>query len=652
MSSADGDGGWGDAPQTLPSGGSVGQALVKQSSLDNDADWEDVVHSIAPNFAIDVDNTDPANPVIAVDPEPLVCNAADRTALKALDTSRFKTAFLKEGIRAGIFEWKTGDYSAQISADTLEGICIKADAIAATVGAWVRVGGWIVSGLDARWWGVVGDSNGTTGNGTNNSTAVQLVVTLAQNNVYGTCSARLPSGIIRLGSQITASKKIDLRGAGMALPAQRPNPVFTSFAPGTVLYIDHTGIGLRFEAPNDTDIVFDGYVGALTTFRNQPAPAPGWAPNVLGADFSTYLYAPTFERVATLNPYIAFDIERSGAVQFKHIRGQPLHRGWVVRNNLDVIRWDDIHCWPYWALDSSNFYVFDYTVTNARLFDLGRCDNPQFSNIFAIYYFIGINLNDDDPNGITTRLKGTNVELDAGRHAMVIESGVDGALVELANFIHYGSSRAAITLGGTGYGLLAQGSNCIVNIANMDDFGSADSVIAATGTGNVITVSGYNFRQWGLRTGSTYAINAAAGNLVYLLGPNNISSSASPNKFSGNGITVDEWRAFTPTITSSSGTITTVSGVSAKYRRQGHTIDFNVTFTITTNGTGAGAVQVNGMPAAGASVGVVGIGQAGINTCRGNIQSGTARLDISKYDGTYPGADATTFRISGSYEAA
>lgn len=65
-------------------------------------------------------------------------SVADRAALKALDTTKVMIAYLKENGREGIFLWMSGDYSAQIAADTQEGIYIKATAIAATSGAWVR----------------------------------------------------------------------------------------------------------------------------------------------------------------------------------------------------------------------------------------------------------------------------------------------------------------------------------------------------------------------------------------------------------------------------------------------------------------------------------------------------------------------------------
>jgi hypothetical protein len=61
-----------------------------------------------------------------------------RTLLKALDTTTITSAYLKEPGREDQFFWKAGDYAARIAADPDEGLYIKADAVAATAGAWVN----------------------------------------------------------------------------------------------------------------------------------------------------------------------------------------------------------------------------------------------------------------------------------------------------------------------------------------------------------------------------------------------------------------------------------------------------------------------------------------------------------------------------------
>lgn len=79
-----------------------------------------------------------------------------RTALKALDTSTYTHAYLSEAYREGIFVFRSGNYSASVTADTEEGIYIKADDTAASSGAWVRI---VKDTVSVTWFGAVGDDS-------------------------------------------------------------------------------------------------------------------------------------------------------------------------------------------------------------------------------------------------------------------------------------------------------------------------------------------------------------------------------------------------------------------------------------------------------------------------------------------------------------
>jgi hypothetical protein len=92
-----------------------------------------------------------------------------RTALKAAATSVGRV-YLSEAGREGFFAWKAGNYSSQVTADTQEGIYIKADSTASSSGAWVRV---FTGDMNARWFGATGD--GTT----DDSTAIQIAINVA-----------------------------------------------------------------------------------------------------------------------------------------------------------------------------------------------------------------------------------------------------------------------------------------------------------------------------------------------------------------------------------------------------------------------------------------------------------------------------------------
>jgi hypothetical protein len=82
---------------------------------------------------------------------------ADRTALKALDTTKDKVAIVADSVgNASVWYWRTGDYSSLITADTVEGAYVKATAIASSAGAWVK--GHLGS-LTVEAFGAVGDGS-------------------------------------------------------------------------------------------------------------------------------------------------------------------------------------------------------------------------------------------------------------------------------------------------------------------------------------------------------------------------------------------------------------------------------------------------------------------------------------------------------------
>ena len=95
---------------------------------------------------------------------------ATRTALKALDTTKDTSVILTEAGREGNFVWRSGNYSTQIAADTAEGVYVKANAIAATAGSWVRKAAATTSLWLAAWFGILGDDS------TDNTTAITAAI--------------------------------------------------------------------------------------------------------------------------------------------------------------------------------------------------------------------------------------------------------------------------------------------------------------------------------------------------------------------------------------------------------------------------------------------------------------------------------------------
>jgi hypothetical protein len=124
-----------------------------------------------------------------------------------------------------------------------------------------------------------------------------------------------------------------------------------------------------------------------------------------------------------------------------------------------------------------------------------------------------------------------------------------------------------------------------------------------------------------------------------------------------NGGTADTgtaYSSFTPSISASTGTFTSVAG-SIRYKTIGKTVFLSVVITDTTNGTAAGSVTATLpiAPVANTLYQISGYNNTTGVAVFGSINtSGGAAITISKYDGTFPLASGQSIILSGTYESA
>jgi hypothetical protein len=116
------------------------------------------------------------------------------------------------------------------------------------------------------------------------------------------------------------------------------------------------------------------------------------------------------------------------------------------------------------------------------------------------------------------------------------------------------------------------------------------------------------------------------------------------------------WASWTPTISSTVGTLGTIGAVTAKYRLEGKTLYFIISVTITANGTGAGAINIGVPPIFG--------GVNGNQVCSGRengltgkalvgwILTGPQGIYVTNYDTSYPGGNGAVIALQGFYEVA
>ncbi|TPM06758.1 MULTISPECIES: hypothetical protein [unclassified Mesorhizobium] len=558
-----------------------------------------------------------------------------RALIKALTPQVGMSVLLTEAGRAGNFVWTLGDFTTRIAADTMEGLFLKADGVAASVGAWVRLDDWQVYGIDTRWCGLKADGNGTPGNGADDAAAFKAAGDLAI--FLGVGKINLPSGFTRLGSKVTFQNALRICGVGCGLPEAWPSPVIPQRSYGTWLYFDHVDIGARFEA-GATNPRFATRIEHLTTMRNHAAPGAGWAPTAAGADFSFRLHMAHMIDMGFLNPYVA--IEASNApVTCTKVRGQPLYRYFTGDETTDVCRFDGVHLWPYWSLDSN---VGAFTKANLIIFDLLRCDNPQISNLFSIRQNIGVRIS-SGAFGTATRLKGTNIEFDSGGYGVVINAGADGIVMQLTNFVTFADSTLAVD----SRALWVNSNNCVVQVANMESVNAGAQAVLVGGAGNTVGISNYKFTDYGAHTVSAGAW-ADAGNTLVLTGAGVSTTSHGGAKYGGAGkIEADDWLSYSATIAATVGALTTVGTKVTRYQRRAGRVILNCDTIVADIGSGTTGISVTlPVPAAQGAVGTW------INTATN--ASGPVRISAAGTQAfltPFPVANGQRFLCSIEYEA-
>lgn len=115
----------------------------------------------------------------------------------------------------------------------------------------------------------------------------------------------------------------------------------------------------------------------------------------------------------------------------------------------------------------------------------------------------------------------------------------------------------------------------------------------------------------------------------------------------------DAWISFTPTVTATSGTITTLGTLTGKYKRVGRTVFVDVDVVITTNGTGAGQIVVGNMPVASSRTVAAFFGRESAlsnKTIHGSMAASGSTITVFDYAGAYPAASGARLLLSGRYE--
>lgn len=448
-----------------------------------------------------------------------------------------------------------------------------------------------------------------------------------------------PAGTYRTTSPLTITRGVSLEGIHPVAKA----PGYIDFGGGTWLYFDHSGHGISVTGSGGyfTDVVLRN----IGTRRNQPDPAPGWAPN--NHDFDLYCYGASdvvLQNVTMLNPTKGIGCFRAGRLRVYDFRCQAFKQGIVIDEAYDVVRMDHLHFWPFWREDP---HIYAYTLSNLDAIYSLRNDNPMMSNIFTIFARAGLRIGQGAYGG-TSKIHLTNADFDRGIFGIWVDQSVtSGCTGQFANITHQGEIGFSGSIG-----LLVQGNNSTLSFASFNSSYAENNAVRIEGTGNVVTfgdAKAVNYDQAGV---GFPAFEAQAGNVMSFATRPKAINGGLGGKFSQAGtIVCDEWREFTPVIYSGAGTIGELGHTLGWYKLVGDTVYVKVDFVVKANGTASGDLRVD-IPFGGTSIGLhTGAGKevaVGGKCLLFFVNANTSYAIINNYDNTYPGVD--NGRYVGSFE--
>lgn len=453
----------------------------------------------------------------------------------------------------------------------------------------------------------------------------------------------IPFGsVIRLTAAITINKPLVFHGEGCIAYTDLNETAANTRGPGSWFHFDHTGIGFVIDGTSGTsDSIAPIRFIKCGAFRTQPTPGAGvFIPTAHNWDFDVSDVEFEFNDFVALNPtkFFTSSLSRGGRLRFSNVRGQPLGYGIYIDKAYDVC-YMDVHFWPYWSLNTN---VYAYTLANLFALVTGRVDGLLLHRFFTIWHYIGWQVIDTG-SGTVNRAHCDWVYLDNGARGLLVNA--NGATINASEFTAYGLPGSA------SYGLELSGNNNQITIGFGDFDTFYNQAIYVSGTNNrvqIVTPKFTNYSYVGIGPG----IVVDAGNSMIFTGSVKNTPLAGRTLLAGSGETntIDQWKSYTPTVTSVSGSITTLGTVVAKYRVHGDVVDVTFSIAITTNGTASAGLNMT-IPfvatdfACGACRETVATGAM----CNAQATPGSSIMQIVTYSNSYPGGDGRTIVGSISY---
>lgn len=273
----------------------------------------------------------------------------------------------------GWFAWRSGDQSANITADPGEGVWVPPDSDATGAsGAWQR----LVAGVyRAEWFGAVG------GGTTDDQSALQNAVNYLNSETNGAI-LELGHGQFLLGSTLTLKANVKLRGQG-----EYPGIWKLNSTQATEILVD-TGVTTGITS-SQNDVGLEGIVVVRKglAYPQDATAVSGWSGT--GISMSATGVSLRNMMVAGFNQGVDISSSARVAIEKLYLDNQ---NGLKVSGSVDIDRLEGVHCWPF--LSNNNTSSDDVERTGVGVYTDGTGAWTRLENCFAIGYKIGFRTTD------------------------------------------------------------------------------------------------------------------------------------------------------------------------------------------------------------------------------------------------------------------
>lgn len=573
---------------------------------------------------------------ITVLSQPIQTNGLGRFSFYAAD-GRYNINVTANGVSSSVLDILLEDYTTDLASSTgssLVGhIASGTGAVARTVQAKLRDTVHVFDFMTTAQIADIKAGTALVDVTVNFQTAVTAAIT------YGH-KLKVSSGIYNLTAPITITGGLVIEGDGVS---PYKFTIGTKDA-GSWLYFNHTGLG--FNITNAGGVISGITLSEFGTYRNQPTPAVSWTP--LACDFDVYINNADvyINDLMLLNPTKGIRLDNGGAgrLEVNRLRGQAMQVMVDIDTSYDLCKLNNIHQWAFWKDDAN---VHAYTMQNLDVIYSKRNDNPFIVNLFSIFARSGIRFG-QNINGRTLKLKAVNLDIDRGKYGIWIDSTVTSGVIAMFTNL---TTQGETGLAGSEM-LRIDGAQSTIDFGVIRTDLCGLSVFDIIGANNIVRVQTATLFNYNQDVAAAPAINVAASNFVDFLKNPVISGGGAGALFSATGTIYTElWRVWTPTVTPQTGAITTVGALNCAYQMHNNRCTFKAVISITTNGTGGGALNFT-LPVMPAADGVA-VGRE-VTTSGSqlaiNINNGSLTSNIYTYNNAYPVASGSTVIISGSYQ--